>query len=1083
MRTSIRTKILVGFLLVILLMAGLALYSNAVSETALEVSVGKNSIFVAEEISKRIMHDIYARIGELQGHSIHGVFQETLQTSNREFEKQSDIDAWIGKHEREWVSSPRKEITPFMRGVIDNKLANGLREELIEFYERKHGNRCLNQIVVTNRYGAVVAETSKTLHYRQDDQEWWQMAIQDDFCLSDVSQGETGDDVYAVFVGIKVENRMGEFIGAIKAVLTIKGIVREAEIAAKRYETTKIKLLTRDGRLIYRTQAFKFMEDVSNRRFFKKITGEEGFFEVREKGRDELFSYARSNDYRGLNSLGWIVVVAHNTDEILAPVVKVRNKVLGAALGLLVLGVLITFFITRPIARSISSLMQGAMEFGRGNLEYRIEVKNRDEMGQLAGGFNRMAGARKAAEDENISARSRLKHLLTTSPAVIYTSKAEGDYGATFISENIRTQIGYEPIDFLNDPNFWAEHIHPEDQQRVFENLNHLLEHDAHIHEYRFLSKDGTYRWMHDEARLIRDKGGRALEVVGCWTDVTERRKAEEALRESEERLRNAFDFAAIGMIMADPDGRFVQVNRAMCEMMGYSAEELLKTDFQSITHPDDLDEDLDHHARLLKGEVPFYHTEKRFIHRQGHKVWAHLAVSLLRDMEGNPLHFTAQIQDITETRQARDKILRQSVLLDGINRVFRRVLTCETEYEVGSICLAVAEELTGSKFSFMGELNPEGLFDTVAIRDPGWEACKIPRSASTRMVKNMRVGGIYGYTLREGKSRIVNDPASHPDRAGTPEGHPQITSFLGVPMKSGEKTIGMIGLGNKEGGYDREDQETVESLCVAFAEALQDKRNKIELVKHRHYLEELVETRTAALERSNKELAQFAYVASHDLQEPLRKVQAFGDRLKAKYSELMDEQGRDYMERMQGATRRMRAMIDDLLSLSRIQTRAQPFVSVDLGDVARDAASDWEMRIEQTGGRVEIGDLPIIDADPSQLRQLFGNLISNALKFKQDGVTPVVKIYSKPVDREDETGSVGQCEIIVEDNGIGFDEKFAARIFNPFERLHGRSQYEGTGIGLSICKRIVERHGGNLIAQGEPDRGAKFIITLPVAQ
>ena len=301
--------------------------------------------------------------------------------------------------------------------------------------------------------------------------------------------------------------------------------------------------------------------------------------------------------------------------------------------------------------------------------------------------------------------------------------------------------------------------------------------------------------------------------------------------------------------------------------------------------------------------------------------------------------------------------------------------------------------------------------------------------------------------------------------------------------MKSGEKTIGMIGLGNKEGGYDREDQETVESLCVAFAEALQDKRNKIELVKHRHYLEELVETRTAALERSNKELEQFAYVASHDLQEPLRKVQAFGDRLKAKYSELMDEQGRDYMERMQGATRRMRAMIDDLLSLSRIQTRAQPFVSVDLGDVVRDAASDWEMRIEQTGGRVEIGDLPIIDADPSQLRQLFGNLISNALKFKQDGVTPVVKIYSKPVDREDETGSVGQCEIIVEDNGIGFDEKFAARIFNPFERLHGRSQYEGTGIGLSICKRIVERHGGNLIAQGEPDRGAKFIITLPVAQ
>jgi len=327
-----------------------------------------------------------------------------------------------------------------------------------------------------------------------------------------------------------------------------------------------------------------------------------------------------------------------------------------------------------------------------------------------------------------------------------------------------------------------SEHIHPEDQQRVFENLNHLLEHDAHIHEYRFLSKDGTYRWMHDEARLIRDKGGRALEVVGCWIDVTERRKAEEALRESEERLRNAFDFAAIGMIMADPDGRFVQVNRAMCEMMGYSAEELLKTDFQSITHPDDLDEDLDHHARLLKGEVPFLpYREAVYPQTRPRGVGLFWPCLWLRDMEGNPLHFIGQIQDITETRQARDKILRQSVLLDGINRVFRRALTCETEYEVGSICLAVAEELTGSKFSFMGELNPEGLFDTVAIRDPGWEACTIPRSASMRMVRNMKVHGIYGYTLKEEKSRIVNDPASHPDRAGTPEGHPRITAFLGV--------------------------------------------------------------------------------------------------------------------------------------------------------------------------------------------------------------------------------------------------------------------------------------------------------------
>jgi len=146
----------------------------------------------------------------------------------------------------------------------------------------------------------------------------------------------------------------------------------------------------------------------------------------------------------------------HDTDEILAPVIKMRNRVLGSALVFIALSVLISFFINRSITRSVSRLIEGAREFGRGNLEYRIQVKSRDEMGELGTAFNEMAAERKEAEDENISARARLEHLLTTSPAVIYTSKAEGDYGATFISENIRTQIGYEPINFLNDPNFWV---------------------------------------------------------------------------------------------------------------------------------------------------------------------------------------------------------------------------------------------------------------------------------------------------------------------------------------------------------------------------------------------------------------------------------------------------------------------------------------------------------------------------------------------------------------------------------------------------------------------------------------------------
>ena len=571
--------------------------------------------------------------------------------------------------------------------------------------------------------------------------------------------------------------------------------------------------------------------------------------------------------------------------------------------------------------------------------------------------------------------------------------------------------------------------------------------------------------------------------LLESFVDISELKLAEKTLKASEERFREAFDSAAIGMVVTETDGRFVQVNRAMCEITGYAAEELLKRDYQSITNPHDLEKDVALHDRLLKGDVPFYHTEKRFIHKQGHEVWARLAVSLIRDVEGNPIHFISQIQDVTESRRARNKVLRQSAVLDGINRLFRESITCKTGYDVGLICLDVAEELTESKFSFIGELNEAGLFDTLAIRDPGWDACKIPRSESAVMVKNMEIRGIYGLTLREEKSNIVNDPTSHPDWIGIPEGHPPITSFLGIPLKLGEKGIGMIGLGNKKGGYDQDDQEAIETLSVAFMEAIQDKRNEIELARHRQNLEELVERRTAALELSNKELEQFAYVASHDLQEPLRKVQAFGDRIKTGYSDVLDDRGRDYIDRMEGATARMRSMIDDLLDLSRVQSRSEPFERIDLKRVAQEAVGDLDVLIEQTGGLVEIGDLPTIEADHLQMRQLFGNLVSNALKFRQKDITPLVKIGSKPIGKGEGVIGAARCQVIVEDKGIGFEEKFAERIFRPFERLHGRGEYEGTGIGLSICKRIVERHGGSIEVQSEIGRGTRFIVTLPITQ
>ena len=248
--------------------------------------------------------------------------------------------------------------------------------------------------------------------------------------------------------------------------------------------------------------------------------------------------------------------------------------------------------------------------------------------------------------------------------------------------------------------------------------------------------------------------------------------------------------------------------------------------------------------------------------------------------------------------------------------------------------------------------------------------------------------------------------------------------------------------------------------------------------ITERKRAEQALQEQAEKLVRSNAELEQFAYIASHDLQEPLRKIQAFGDRLKNKYEQSLGPEGLDYLVRMQNAAARMQTLIQDLLSLSRVTSQAKPFAMVDLNDVVQTVVSDLEVRIERVGGRVEVSALPVIRGDRGQMAQLLQNLIGNALKFQKPGEQPVVKVYSQFLTEK--TGGANVWQVLVEDNGIGFDEKYRERIFQIFQRLHGRSEYEGTGIGLAICRKIVDRHGGSITAHSTPGSGATFIITLP---
>ena len=249
-----------------------------------------------------------------------------------------------------------------------------------------------------------------------------------------------------------------------------------------------------------------------------------------------------------------------------------------------------------------------------------------------------------------------------------------------------------------------------------------------------------------------------------------------------------------------------------------------------------------------------------------------------------------------------------------------------------------------------------------------------------------------------------------------------------------------------------------------------------IEDITERRYTEWRLEAQRSELQRSNAALVEFASVASHDLQEPLRKILTFGERLSASVAHLPLGDARLHLERMMGAAARMRTLIDDLLTYSQVATRVEPFVSTDLNKIAREVIVDLETAIADVGARVEVGALPVLDADPLQMRQLFQNLLGNAIKYSRKDTTPLVRLASAKAGRRHYT-------ITVEDNGIGFNDQYAEKIFKMFERLHGRMEYAGSGIGLAICRQIVERHGGTIAATSRPGDGATFTVTLPSEQ
>ncbi len=502
-------------------------------------------------------------------------------------------------------------------------------------------------------------------------------------------------------------------------------------------------------------------------------------------------------------------------------------------------------------------------------------------------------------------------------------------------------------------------------------------------------------------------------------TDTHPMEDALEAARMSEEMFRLAMNNAPIGMALVSPEGKWLRVNRAICELVGYSEGELLVTDFQTITHPEDLDKDLALLQQMLRREIDFYHMEKRYIRKNGEHVWILLSVSLVWDNEDKPRYFISQIQDIDARKKA------EAALQISKERL-------ELALQAGQL----------------GTWDYDVLADEVHYDD--------------------RWAEMLGYQLAEvAPLRATWEKAIHPDDKAN------VMAALEAHLDGKTETYeAEHRLQHKDGSWvwiltkgkviERDQNGKPMRLCGTH----------LDVTLQRHAQEELAAF-AQALERSNKELEDFAHIASHDLKEPLRGIRNYSTFLLEDYEDVLDEDGQNKLHTLVRLTSRLEDLIEELLHYSRVGRTEIALQPVNLHEAVTDIVDSIAGWLEEYNGHVIVEDsLPTTHCHQVLAAEVFRNLITNGIK------------YNDSERKQVEVGALhneeGETVFFVRDNGIGIAPRHNETIFRIFKRLHGRDKFGGgTGAGLSITQKIVRRHGGRIWLESEEGQGATFFFTL----
>jgi PAS domain S-box-containing protein len=603
--------------------------------------------------------------------------------------------------------------------------------------------------------------------------------------------------------------------------------------------------------------------------------------------------------------------------------------------------------------------------------------------------------------------------------------------------------------------------MHPNDRAREAEVFQQAIqEGSGHDIEYRLIGPHQSISYIHETSQPEFDQAGQFVGNFGTWQNITERRQAEEGLRESERRLRTATKMAKLGYFAWDLiEDRCTYCSEEYARVHGMSVEEYmasvttLESDSQ-LVHPDDRARYNSALKEALEGRTPF-ELEYRILGADGQVRHVREREVLIEDKDGVDILSEGTVQDMTDIRNTEDKLheseQRYRELFDDSPIAIWVEDWSSVKQMLDDLALDGLKDLRGYFNNHRDQLMTA--YDSVEVLEISRATLDLYHEESKEDILGRSAAGI-----------VVEE---------------ELDAFLEIALSflSGQMAIDI-----EAGDVTGDGLEIfVRRRVVIPPKYYDDWSRVIYAVEDISLLREY----TRKLEVSNRELHDFANVASHDLQEPLRKIEAFGGRLSQKYADDLPDQAQDFIDRMENAARRMRSLIDDLLNVSRVTTNAKPFKRTDLSNVLEGVLSDLQIRIEETDADIVVGDLPTIDADQTQMRQLLQNLIGNALKFAKPGRKPVVSIKGEFVSKEEASHSLRTdlYRLTITDNGIGFDNKLRDKIFVIFQRLHGRRDYEGTGIGLATCRKIVERHGGSIEADGRPDEGATFTVTLPSVQ